>query len=312
MKMEKFPLVSVVIPMYNAQEWIIGLLNSVLNQSYKNIEVILVNDGSTDSSLELVTKFSQNFGENRIQVFNQENCGVSVARNEGVRQSKGEFLAFVDSDDIWHKNKIEIQVKEMISSNLGACACSYAIFEDPNLRILDIVHPDWSNRGVLNWLLFRSYGGLLSSTLMLRNNVFYTTGPFKVDLSLSADIEFAWRLISVTSVKLINVPLVYYRLRPNQMHKLPDLLVSESKRMIKSVNLLGNNRYEQIFLANLNLRLFLYCAQNREIPNGVGFLLKALQFNLLEVCTTTLRIIVRRTLRKLKHTNKNLFFFPDP
>jgi glycosyltransferase involved in cell wall biosynthesis len=312
MKLEEYPLVSVVIPMHNAQDWIIGLLHSIVNQSYKNIEVVLVNDGSTDSSLELVTTFLKNFGENKIRVLNQENSGVSAARNEGVRHSKGDYLAFVDSDDIWLKRKIEMQVKEMINSNLGACACSYAIFKDTNLRILDVVHPDWSIRGVRNWLLFRSYGGLLSSTLMLRKDAFYTAGPFNVELSLSADIEFAWRLLDVTSVKLIKEPLVCYRLRPNQMHRLPDLLISESKRMIKIVNLFRSDKYGQIFLANLNLRLFLYCAQNRDIQSGLGFILKALKFNFLEVCTTTLRIILRRIFRKLKLTGKDLFLIPDP
>jgi glycosyltransferase involved in cell wall biosynthesis len=312
MKLERYPLVSVVIPMYNAQDWIIGLLRSILNQSYQNIEVILVNDGSTDSSIDLITNFLKDYGECRIIVFNQENSGVSVARNEGVRLSSGEFVAFVDSDDIWLKGKIERQVKEMIDSNLGACACSYAIFNDSNSRILDIVHPDWSSRGVRNWLLFRSYGGLLSSTLMLRKDVFYTTGPFKIDLSLSADIEFAWRLLGVTSVKLIQEPLVGYRIRPNQMHKLPNLLMAESERMIKTVDILQNHKYAQVFLANLNLRLFLYLAQNRDFRRGSVFFLKALQLNFFEVCITALRILFRRIFRKLKKTGKELFILPNP
>jgi len=312
MNLERNPLVSIIIPMYNAQEWIVGLLHSILNQSYQNIEVILVNDGSTDSSLELVTKFSKDYGENRIRIVNQENSGVSASRNEGVRNSTGELLAFVDSDDIWLEEKIERQVNEMTNSNLAASACSYGIFEDANLEILDVVHPDWSTRGVRNWLLFRSYGGLLSSTLMLRKDTFHQTGLFKVDLSLSADIEFAWRLLGITSVKLIREPLVGYRLRPNQMHKLPDLLISESKRMIKTVSLLGNAKYEHIFLANLHLRLFLYRAQDRDLRRGLPFLLKAFRFNFLEVFFTSFRIFSRRILRKLKHTEKKSFFLPDP
>ena len=75
--------------------------------------MILVNDGSTDESLALVEKFSKDLGEIRIRVVNQENCGVSGARNEGVRNSTGELLAFVDSDDVWIREKVERQVKEM-------------------------------------------------------------------------------------------------------------------------------------------------------------------------------------------------------
>ena len=298
--------------MFNAQEWIVGLLHSILNQSYQNIEVILVNDGSTDESLALVEKFSKDLGEIRIRVVNQENCGVSEARNEGVRNSSGELLAFVDSDDVWIREKIERQVNEMNELGIAASACSYAIFRDSDLEILDVVHPDWSTHGVRNWLLFRSYGGLLSSTLMLRREIFFQTGPFRIDLSLSADIDFAWRLLGVTQVKLIREPLVGYRLRPNQMHKIPDLLVSESKRMINNVSLLQSNKFARIFQANLNLRLFLYRAQDRDFWDGIQFLFKAIRFNSLEVFVTTLRIFSRRILRKFKYVEKKSFFLPKP
>ena len=306
------PLVSIIIPMFNAQEWIVGLLQSILNQTYKNIEVILINDGSTDESLTLVNKFSKDFREIRLKVVNQANTGVSEARNEGVRNSIGELLAFVDSDDIWIREKIERQVRAMIKSDVAATACSYAIFRDSDLEILDVVHPDWSTHGVRNWLLFRSYGGLLSSTLMLRREVFYETGPFKIDLSLSADIDFAWRLLSVNQVVLIREPLVGYRLRPNQMHKLPDLLISESKRILNTVSLFQSKKFSRIYLANLNLRLFLYRAQDGDFWNGLQFLLKAFRFNSLEVCVTTLRILSSRIFRKFKYAEKKSFVLPNP
>ena len=298
--------------MYNAQDWIVGLLHSIVNQSYQNIEVILVNDGSTDDSLVLVEKFLEDSGEIRIHIVNQENAGVSEARNEGVRNSIGELLAFVDSDDIWIREKIERQVNEMFDLDVAATACSYAIFRDSDLEILDVVHPDWSSRGVRNWLLFRSYGGLLSSTLMLRREIFFQTGAFRIDLSLSADIDFAWRLLSVTQVKLIREPLVAYRLRPNQMHKIPNLLISESKRMINSVSLLQSDKDGRIFLANLNLRLFLYRAQDRDFWNGIQFFLKAIRFNSWEVCLTLSRIFYKRTLRKFKYVEKKSFVLPNP
>ena len=72
----QYPLVSIVIPMFNAQDWIVGLLHSIVDQSYQNIEVILVNDGSTDASVELITKFIREFGRINIRVINQENSGV--------------------------------------------------------------------------------------------------------------------------------------------------------------------------------------------------------------------------------------------
>ncbi len=310
MKSANHPLVSVIIPMYNSQDWIVSLLHSIENQSYQNIEVILLNDGSTDETVELIQQFVTDSSRRSIHLINQENNGVSSARNEGVRHARGDFIAFVDSDDIWLQEKIEKQVSEMISLNLSATACSYAIFADSNLEILDIVHPDWSLQGVRNWLLFRSYGGLLSSTLMMRKDVFYETGPFRVDLSLSADIEFAWRLLSLTSVKLIQEPLVGYRLRPNQMHKLPDLLLSESKRMLDIVDLLHEEKYASIFLANLNLRVFLYLTQRSELRKGIGYFLEAIKNNMLEAFKTLLRIVIRRAMRKFEFRQRTSFKLP--
>ena len=306
------PLVSVVVPMFNAQEWIDGLMRSILNQSYKNFEVIILDDGSTDASVTLVSQIIKEFGENRVRVITQENSGVSAARNEGVRNSNGAFIAFVDSDDIWLKHKLEHQVRVMTSQNLAAVACSYAIFKDSDLEILDVVHPDWSTNGVRNWLLFRSYGGLLSSTLILRKETFDEAGPFRLDLSLSADIEFAWRLLSISPVKLISEPLVGYRLRPNQMHRSSDLLIAESIKMKEAVVLLQDEKYARIYLANLNLRLFLYRVQGRDFRDSLYFLHKALTLNFVEVCTTSIRIILKRTKRKFKRIEKRSITLPGP
>lgn len=312
MNTNKNPLVSVVIPMYNAEDWIVGLLESILSQTYRNIEIILVDDGSTDTSTEIVSMFSRRDSEINLRVIRQQNSGVSEARNEGVRHSSGDLLAFVDSDDIWMAGKIEWQVREITRQNASAVSCSYAIFRDSDLEVLDVVHPIWSPEGVRNWLLFRSYGGLLSSTLMLKKEMFYRAGPFRTDLSLSADIEFAWRLLKVTPVIAIDEALVGYRLRPNQMHKLPDLLLSESRRMIEIVDLLKIVRFQQIYLSNLNLRLFLYRAQGGDLSSGLSYLIRALRTNPWEVIRTIIRISVQRARRKLKFFEKKSFILPLP
>ena len=308
----KNPLVSIVIPTYNSQDWIVGLLESVVNQSYRNIEVILINDGSTDSSLDLVTQFAKSVTDVRVQVITQKNSGVSAARNEGVRYATGELLAFVDSDDIWFSRKIEYQVNKIVEEGISAVACSYGIFRDIDSRVIEVVHPDWSYGGVRNWLLLRSYGGLLSSTLMVSRDVFYKAGPFRTDLSLSADIEFAWRLLHVTPVKLIDEPLVGYRLRPNQMHKQSELLLNESQRMIKIIRLLQVNKFQRIFLSNLNLRLFLYCLQDKRPFSGTSFLFNALKINCWEVVSTLTRITSKRIMRKIKNSEKKSFFLSNP
>ena len=153
---------------------------------------------------------------------------------------------------------------------------------------------------------------LLKMLVEWTKEAFNRTGPFNIELSLSADIEFAWRLLKVTPVKLIKNPLVGYRLRPNQMHRLPTLLLTEAQRMLVLVDLLQRNRYRRIFLANLNLRLFLYRAQNRDLRKGMAFLLVAFRCNIFEVIFTMLRILSKRVLRRLKYSEKKLFSLPNP
>ena len=96
------PMVSVIIPVFNREYCINRAIDSVLNQTYKNLEVIVVDDGSTDKTLDVVNKYAD-----RIKVIRQENSGPSRARNAGIKASKGFFVGFLDSDDEWLPTKIE-------------------------------------------------------------------------------------------------------------------------------------------------------------------------------------------------------------
>jgi glycosyltransferase involved in cell wall biosynthesis len=104
-------MVSVVIPMYNSEQTIVDTLNSIKNQTYKGeIEIIVVNDGSVDKSKEIVNDYIHQNPELNILLINQENRGVSVARNNGLKMAKGKYFAFIDSDDEWHESKTAIQI----------------------------------------------------------------------------------------------------------------------------------------------------------------------------------------------------------
>ena len=91
-------MISVIIPLYNKAHTIVNTLNTVMNQSYKDFEVIIINDGSTDNGVEIINR---SFNDNRIKVINQKNSGVSAARNNGVKYSSGEWVVFLDADDEW-------------------------------------------------------------------------------------------------------------------------------------------------------------------------------------------------------------------
>ena len=107
----KLPLLSVIVPVYNTAPWLRKCLNSIINQTYRNIEIICVDDGSTDDSLAVLQQYA--VLDSRIKVIHQENAGVSVARNRGVEVASGDYVGFVDSDDSLACNAFEIIVPHM-------------------------------------------------------------------------------------------------------------------------------------------------------------------------------------------------------
>lgn len=113
----KTGLVSVIIPVYNSERTIIDCLLSVINQTYSNTEIIIVNDGSSDNSLEKIEEFSKVHSMVPIRLISQENQGVAVARNTGIRYSNGEFIVFLDSDDQYKPYFIELMMREAIKNN---------------------------------------------------------------------------------------------------------------------------------------------------------------------------------------------------
>jgi len=106
------PRISVIIPAYNRANYLTEAINSVLSQTYRNFELIVVNDGSQDNTEEILKKYV-----GKIKYFYQENNGVSSARNKGIDNSKGEFLCFLDSDDLWEKKKLEKQIDYFNTKN---------------------------------------------------------------------------------------------------------------------------------------------------------------------------------------------------
>lgn len=105
------PLVSIITPVYNSEEYLEETILSVINQTYKNWELLLIDDYSTDNSYKIIEKY---LTDERIKYLrNERNSGPAITRNVGLEKSKGEYIAFLDSDDIWAKNKLELQIDYM-------------------------------------------------------------------------------------------------------------------------------------------------------------------------------------------------------
>ena len=137
-------LVSVIIPLYNRENTIRRAVDSILNQTYTNIEVLVVDDGSIDHSVQMLDKY---IDDDRVKVFCQkQNRGANAARNRGIREAKGEYIAFHDSDDAWVPDKLEKQLKCMETENYDVCFSSFKRFFTNSSQIVpDIsVHDEYS------------------------------------------------------------------------------------------------------------------------------------------------------------------------
>ena len=116
------PLVSVVVATYNRADLISETLDSILNQTYKIFELIVVDDGSSDNTEEIV----KNYSDSRLKYIKTDNWGGPARpRNIGIRESKGEYIAFCDNDDLWEKNKLEKQLDIIKNNNAGLCFCNH-------------------------------------------------------------------------------------------------------------------------------------------------------------------------------------------
>lgn len=138
--MSKENLVSIIIPVYNAEKYLKYTLASILRQSYKNWEVIIVNDFSNDYSDKIIKQFI-NKVKNIKYIKNDKNKGVSVSRNRAIQEAQGRYIAFLDSDDIWHKDKLRLQLSFMNKYNADFSFTSYQFIDSNNKKINKFITP---------------------------------------------------------------------------------------------------------------------------------------------------------------------------
>lgn len=192
-------MISVIIPLYNSAFTITRCLDSVLDQSHQDTsyEIIVVNDGSTDNSPEIVEKYIMENKKTNYNFFliNQANSGVSKARNAGLKVAKGEYIAFLDSDDYWLSNKIKVQLNYFNDEIDFVCA----------LRNNDTLgFPYKTKNGVakitLRKLLIKIVGQ--TSTAIFKRKVIENTGYFDAEQKYSEDANY-WMRISLTNQMII-------------------------------------------------------------------------------------------------------------
>ena len=205
--------ISVIIPNYNYARYLDQAIQSVLKQSYDNLELIVVNNGSTDNSLEILKKY-----ENKIRLINQPNLGQSGARNSGLSLSTGDFIAFLDADDFWEPTKLEMQ-STLMDSTTQLVYCGISPFKDPANEKLPSVVPKYRGDCARFFIDFPGASIVLSgeSTALFSRDLLVKVGLFDVELNSTAGWDFFRRCSRHTNFDFISEPLVHYRLHSSNM-----------------------------------------------------------------------------------------------
>ena len=225
------PLVSIVIPLFNKELWIEQTLLTVFNQTYLNWECLIIDDGSTDRSLELVKKFVESHPGN-WQVVSQTNSGQISARNLGIELSEGEYVAFLDADDLWLPRKIEIQVAtHLADSDLALSFTPYVIFKENQRKYFRLVSRRDSKRLIKDWLSLSGFGGLIESTGFIKRETLETLGRYSESYSMTSGLDLSLKAALAFKVAALKDPLVLYRLSPGQFHKQEDVLIRDLEVM---------------------------------------------------------------------------------
>lgn len=196
--------VSVIIPVYNAEKYIEKCIESVLNQTLENIEIILVNDGSTDCSQEILERYKKKF-PNKVKLITQKNKGVMEARIEGYNHASGEYIAFLDNDDFVEDTMYEKLYKKAKTDNLDMVICNYHFYPKPIKE-----KQKWFNRyeGVIDWR-FVNKNTLLWNRIIKKE---YLEQINVVQLFRKmGEASFMLLLINTKSVDTIEEKLYYYR-----------------------------------------------------------------------------------------------------
>lgn len=208
--------ISVIVPVYNVEGYLEKCVDSIINQSYKNLEIILVDDGSTDNSPVICDSYAEK--DNRIKVIHKENGGLSDARNAGIKVASGEYLGFIDSDDY-----IDTRMYEILHSNIEKYQCDLAVCsfyhsyksgnvcKGNNTKNIEVMDSKQSIKN-LNCIHPMAWNKLYKKSIF--NNLLYPVGRYNEDTFIIMDI-----LTSIESCVVVDEPLYYYVMREQSITK---------------------------------------------------------------------------------------------
>lgn len=222
------PVISVIIPVFNGEKTIKETIQSVLNQTFTDLEVIVINDGSQDSTLSVVSSIE----DPRLKVFSYENAGVANSRNRGFSHASGEFISFLDADDLWTPDKLEAQLKALQAHPQAAVAYSWVDYIDQSGKFFYAGNHITANGNIYEKLLLHN---LLEngSNPLIHKQAFAKVGSFDQTLSSAADWDMWLRLSARYEFVAVPSSQVLYRVSTHSMSSNALKMETESLQLIE-------------------------------------------------------------------------------
>jgi glycosyltransferase involved in cell wall biosynthesis len=203
--------VSIILPTYNSEKFIHRSIKSVLNQTYKNWELIIIDDASTDSTKEIIKNYEKEYKKIRSILLEENSGGPARPFNIGIRNSDSKFIAFLESDDEWVPEKLEKQLKILEKfTNVGLVSCfAFRILPDSTKKLYKT--PYSGLLGKTKWMIFWEKWGIISpSTVVIRRSIVERIGFFDEKIKAGTDVDFYLRCIKEFDFYFIDEPLVNY------------------------------------------------------------------------------------------------------
>ena len=230
--------VSIIIPCYNCEKYIIKTLESAVSQDYANIEIIVINDGSTDNCSSVVKTIK----DDRVHLIEQENQGVSFSRNKGIAMAKGEYVVFLDADDLLHQSFLEKRVFSLSKSTAIACASSVVLVDKNGEKIEENKNYFAANKPsqILEFKdgIVTCPSSYLFKTEFLKKHKI----TFNKNLQSSADKFFLLAVLKHGEIELIDESPMYYRILNDSMsHKITKTLLKDQIAFYNEIKLFFKN-----------------------------------------------------------------------
>lgn len=200
------PLVSVIMPVYNGEAYCERSIKSILNQTYRQIELIVINDGSKDSTADIIGKLAES--DSRIVAITQENSGVSAARNRGIVEAKGDYIAFVDSDDFMIDSFVEKMLKAIVCDQSDVAVCGYKNVYSDGRKTERLLSVGKDTTEIIEEIITTNMINLIWNKLYKKDLIH---NLFNVDKLMGEDLEFNIQyFMNVHSVSIVNEALYEY------------------------------------------------------------------------------------------------------